>query len=147
MSYKVIVVGTDGSDRATVAVSEALALAKVSGAELHAVHMVHPAVSAGFADTRSAQFEVAGMRDEAEKIKAKLLADAESEGVSLVVHNPGGDDAADAILSIAEAVGADLIVVGNRGMSGMARFVLGSVPNKVAHRCPCSVLIVDTDRA
>jgi len=145
MSYKVIVVGTDGSERAAVAVREALGLAKISGAQLHAVHMVHPAVAAGFADTRSAQFEVAGMREQVDKVKAQLLADAEREGVSIEVHTPGGDDAADAILSTAEAVDADLVVVGNRGMSGMARFVLGSVPNKIAHHCHCSVLIVDTD--
>jgi len=36
--------------------------------------------------------------------------------------------------------------VGNRGMSGMKRFVLGSVPNRVSHKCPCSVLIVNTER-
>jgi nucleotide-binding universal stress UspA family protein len=46
---------------------------------------------------------------------------------------------------VAETVHADLVVIGNRGMSGVKRLVLGSVPNKVSHRCPCSVLIVDTD--
>ncbi len=50
--YKVIVVGTDGSDRAGIAVRAAMALAKVSGAELHAVNVVHPAVTVGFADSR-----------------------------------------------------------------------------------------------
>jgi nucleotide-binding universal stress UspA family protein len=41
-------------------------------------------------------------------------------------------------------VKADLLVLGNRGMTGARRFVLGSVPNKVSHHCPCSLLIVDT---
>ena len=45
---------------------------------------------------------------------------------------------------VAEEVRADLIVVGNRGMQGAARRVLGSVPNTIAHSAPCSVLIVDT---
>jgi nucleotide-binding universal stress UspA family protein len=45
---------------------------------------------------------------------------------------------------VAENVGADLVVVGNRGMSGVRRFVLGSVPNKVSHHSPCNLLIVDT---
>jgi nucleotide-binding universal stress UspA family protein len=40
-----------------------------------------------------------------------------------------------------------LVVVGNRGMTGMRRFVLGSVPNKVAHSCSASVLIVNTSQA
>jgi nucleotide-binding universal stress UspA family protein len=47
------------------------------------------------------------------------------------------------VCDIAESVHADLIVVGNRGMTG-ARRLLGSVPNSIAHRAPCSVLIVHT---
>ena len=39
---------------------------------------------------------------------------------------------------------ADLIVVGNKGMTGAKRFLLGSVPNKVSHHAPCSVLIIRT---
>ena len=144
--YKVIVVGTDGSDRAGIAVRAALALAKVSGAELHAVNVVHPAVTVGFTDSRAGQDQVNTMREEAEKIRSQLLADAEAEGVSLKVHHPGGD-AAKALLGTAENVSADLVVVGNRGMSGMKRFAQGSVPNTVAHNCHCDVLIVDTDTA
>jgi nucleotide-binding universal stress UspA family protein len=144
--YKVIVVGTDGSDRADIAVKEAMALAKVSGAELHAVNVVHSAVTVGFADSRAQQDRVNNMREEAEKIRSQLLADAEAEGVSLKVHNPGGD-AAKALLGTAENVSADLVIVGNRGMSGTKRFVQGSLPNTVAHSCHCDVLIVDTDTA
>ena len=59
------------------------------------------------------------------------------------VHAREGDPA-DAILDVAEERGADLIVVGNKGMSGAKRFLLGSVPNKVSHHAPCSVLIVRT---
>ena len=53
-------------------------------------------------------------------------------------------DPADAILDVAEELGADLIVVGNKGMTGAKRFLLGSVPNKVSHHAPCSVLIIRT---
>ena len=144
--YKVIVVGTDGSDRAGIAVSKAMSLAKVSGAELHAVNVVHAAVTVGFADSREGQDRVNLMREEAEAIRTRLLSDAEAEGVSLKVHNPGGD-AAKAILGTAEDLSADLVVVGNRGMSGAKRFVQGSVPNTIAHNCHCDILIVDTDTA
>ena len=51
---------------------------------------------------------------------------------------------ADAILDVAEEREADLIVVGNKGMTGAKRFLLGSVPNKVSHHAPCSVLIIRT---
>ena len=53
-------------------------------------------------------------------------------------------DAATALIDVAEEVGADLLVIGNRGMSGARRFILGSVPNKISHHSPCSLLIVDT---
>jgi nucleotide-binding universal stress UspA family protein len=45
---------------------------------------------------------------------------------------------------VAEERGSDLIVVGNKGMTGAKRFLLGSVPNKVSHHAPCSVLIIRT---
>jgi nucleotide-binding universal stress UspA family protein len=123
-----------------------MALAKGSGAELHAVNVVHAAVTVGFADSREGQDRVNLMREEAEAIRTRLLSDAEAEGVSLKVHNPGGD-AAKAILGTAEDLSADLVVVGNRGMSGAKRFVQGSVPNTIAHNCHCDILIVDTDTA
>ena len=53
-------------------------------------------------------------------------------------------DPADALVSVATEVQADLLVVGNRGMSGLKRFVLGSVPNRIAHHAPCNLLIVHT---
>ena len=52
---------------------------------------------------------------------------------------------AEAILDVAEEQGADLIVVGSKGMQGSRRFLLGSVPDKISHHAPCSVLIVRTD--
>ena len=53
-------------------------------------------------------------------------------------------DPAKAIVRVAKEVGADVVVVGNKGMQGTKRFILGSVPNKVAHSAPCAVLIVKT---
>ena len=58
--------------------------------------------------------------------------------------SPRQGDPADAILDVAEERDADLIVVGNKGMTGAKRFLLGSVPNKVSHHAPCSVLIIRT---
>jgi nucleotide-binding universal stress UspA family protein len=51
---------------------------------------------------------------------------------------------ADALLAVAEEVGADLIVIGNRGISGVRRYLLGAVADRVAHHAPCSVQIVHT---
>jgi nucleotide-binding universal stress UspA family protein len=67
---------------------------------------------------------------------------AKKHDVEPVLHSAKGDPA-DILIAKADEVGADLIVVGNRGMKGVRR-VLGSVPNSVAHGANCSVLIVDT---
>jgi protein-tyrosine phosphatase len=67
-------------------------------------------------------------------------------GPYLLVECPFSPAAAgfDAILDVAEEQDADLIVIGNKGMTGAKRFLLGSVPNKVSHHAPCSVLIIRT---
>ena len=143
--YKVIVVGFDRSERGAVAVGEALQLARDTGATLHAVHVVHPAVEAGTVTSKAFQTAIDNERDGLEASRDQLLADAARLGVPVEFHLSGTRDIPEAILATAESVGADLVVVGNRGMTGRARFLLGSVPNKVAHRSPCSVLIVDTD--
>lgn len=145
MAYKVIVVGTDGSERAAVAVSEGLALAKATGATLHVVHAVHPAVETGYTESKSGQLTIDKARDGVEGFRAALMAEAVRQGVTAEVHNPGNSDPADALIAAAESLGADLVIVGNKGTSGVSRFVLGSVPNKVVHHCPCSVLIVNTE--
>ena len=68
---------------------------------------------------------------------------ANEAGVETATYARQGDPA-DAILDVAEETKADLIVVGNKGMTGAKRFLLGSVPNKISHHAPCSVLIIRT---
>jgi nucleotide-binding universal stress UspA family protein len=53
---------------------------------------------------------------------------------------------ADVLIAVADEAGADLIVIGNRGMSGPRRFMIGNVPNKVSHHSPKDLLIVKTDK-
>ena len=72
-----------------------------------------------------------------------VIMDVRLPGIDVETHAREGDPA-DAILDVAEEEGADLIVVGNKGMTGAKRFLLGSVPNKVSHHAPCSVLIIRT---
>jgi nucleotide-binding universal stress UspA family protein len=150
--YDVIIVGTDGSDTAAVAVEHATRLAASTGATLHIVH-VYQTVSTGqiamaaTAGAATGDFEEAnaGSAADSERICQRAATNAQREGVKVETHARPGD-AGDVLVGIAEEVGADLLVIGNRGMSGVRRFVLGSVPNKVSHHCPCSLLIVDTTR-
>lgn len=149
--YKSIVVGTDGSETAAVAVKQAIQLAKVLGSELHlvsafqsvpAMAMIAPDVMAQLG-TSSAKWE-SEIANEAESQLKRIADDAKAEGVTAHVHALDGDPS-EVLIGVAEKNNADLIVVGGRGMSGAGRFLLGSVPNKVSHHAPCNVLIVHTD--
>ena len=148
--FKTIVVGTDGSESAGVAVQHATELAKLTGGTLHIVFAYRPLALSGVALAAGAgaatvdiQLVNQGIATETEQICENAASSARREGVAVVVHPIPGEPA-DALVGVAKDVGADVVVVGNRGMSGPRRFVLGSVPNKVSHHCPCSLLIVDT---
>ena len=82
-------------------------------------------------------------REDVDGTLAEASEKAQEAGVDVQVHARQGDPA-DAILDVAEETNADLIIVGNKGMTGAKRFLLGSVPNKVSHHAPCSVLIIRT---
>jgi nucleotide-binding universal stress UspA family protein len=83
-------------------------------------------------------------RDKALALLNRAAERARGAGVVEIEAHPREGDAADAILDVAEEHGCDLIVVGHRGMTGAKRFLLGSVPNKISHHAPCSVLIIRT---
>jgi len=127
-AFDSIVVGTDGSATAATAVRQAIAMATGLGARLQIVSAYEPPGDQRLGDERTqvpadVQWAVGPHADALE-----LLVKAERE----------------AILDVAEEQQADLIVIGNKGMTGAERFLLGSVPNKVSHHAPCSVLIVRT---
>lgn len=142
-----IVVGTDGSETAAKAVGQAVELARLTGATLSVVSAFSP-VPAGRA-RREAQDAPAdiqhefGPREDVNLVLDAAAARAKEAGVEVQTHPVEGDPV-DAILKVAEDSGADLIVVGNKGMAGARRFILGSVPNNISHHSPCSVLIVHT---
>jgi len=145
--FKAIVVGTDGSDTATEAVRQAVELAAAVGAKLQLVSAYEPVSAQRLgAERREAPEDVQWAINPKEDVEATLDGATElarAAGVEVVQFARRGD-AADAILDVAEESGADLIIVGNKGMTGAKRFLLGSVPNKVSHHAPCSVLIIRT---
>ena len=143
--FNVIVVGTDGSERAAIAVQRALDLARLTGARVHGVHVLRPMMTAATAQLDAAAVAITNedrMKD-GQRVRTEFLAQASTQEVPAELETYDGEPA-DALIKVAEAVNADLLVVGNRGMSGVRR-LLGSVPNKVSHHSPCNLLIVDTD--
>jgi nucleotide-binding universal stress UspA family protein len=139
--FKSIVVGTDGSDTAAQAVQQAVELASAVGAGIDLVSAYEPVPQYRLAaERRQAPEDLQWTINPREDVDALLEAAA---GVPVEVF-PRQGDPADAILDVAEERGSDLIVVGNKGMTGAKRFLLGSVPNKVSHHAPCSVMIIRT---
>jgi nucleotide-binding universal stress UspA family protein len=138
--FTTVVVGADGSVTAKRAVEAAAQVAAQFGAALHIVTAFKSEkVASG---TLPGEFAHLTSRSDADALLQDLTFAARHFGVEPTTHDSEGDPV-DAIVGVAEKVGADLVVVGNRGMTGVRR-VLGSVPNSVAHAAPCSVLIVDT---
>ena len=140
-------VGTDGSDTATEAVRQAIDLAKLSGAKLEIVAAFEP-VQQGRLRGESGEVPgdvsyAVGPREDVNVTLEGAVGMAKSKGIE-AGPNPREGDPADAILDVAEETDADLVVVGNKGMTGAKRFLLGSVPNKVSHHAPCGVYIVRT---
>lgn len=145
--FESIVVGTDGSDTARKAVREAVGLARSLGASLDIVSAYEPVSDLRLREeSRQAPADLQWTINAREDVEATLReASDEVEGSGLEVRTFAREgDPADAILDVAEERGSDLIVVGNKGMTGAKRFLLGSVPNKVSHHAPCSVLIIRT---
>ena len=145
--FKSIVVGTDGSDTANQAVRQAVDLARAVGAKIELVSAYEPVPSQRLSEERRQAPEdlqwAINPREDVDATLEAAAAIAREAGVPVDVY-PRQGDPADAILDIAEERAADLIVVGNKGMTGAKRFLLGSVPNKVSHHAPCSVLIIRT---
>ena len=143
-----ILIGTDGSETAHSALRRAIELAAGLRGRLLIVSAYEPV-----SDPRLRGEQVMAPKDAQWAINPHddvlaLLEAARSEaldgGVADVETFARVGDAADAIVDVAEEQSCDLIVVGNKGMTGAKRFLLGSVPNKVSHHAPCSVLIVRT---
>jgi len=146
-----IVVGTDGSETAVHAVARATELARQFHAQLHIVsacQVVDPLLMASAAAVNGLMVSPIDVPegsaiDETQTMLDHLADPIEASGVAVATW-PCRGGAVAAILDVAEKQRADLIVVGGRVMTG-ARRILGSVPNSVAHKADCAVLIVKTD--
>jgi nucleotide-binding universal stress UspA family protein len=122
--YERILVGTDGSKTAAKAVDRAVQVASTSGASLTILTAAKPDRGTPVVEAEAARHADSGVR-----IDTKVV----------------DDDPVAAIIETARDGAYDLVVMGNKGMRGVSRFFhLGSVPNKVSHHLPCSLLIVRT---
>jgi len=144
-SYKTVVVGTDGSDSSLRAVDRAGALASGPDAKLVIATAYFPATE----DSRAADV----LKDEGYKMSGNapiyaILREAKDRakaaGATTIEEKAIVGAPVDALVDLSEEVNADLLVVGNVGLSTIAGRLLGSVPANVARRSRVDVLIVHT---
>lgn len=138
-----IVVGTDGSESARIAVKESIRLAKALGCELHIMSSYRPA--SGLRISGASQPEASSLHPDfhVEAVLDEAAANARVEGVVAATH-ASKRDPLDALLEVAETADAAMIVVGSKGMHGTERLTVGNVPNQVSHKGVCNVLIAYT---
>lgn len=142
-----IVTGTNGTQRAREAVTTAADLAAIHGARLHLVRAFRGTSAVAGAMAAADVMSTALLVDRDIELEVnndleRLAAELRLRGVEVDTHCVCST-AVDALLKVADDVGADLIVVGDKGMHGPHR-VLGSIPNSVAHHARCAVMIVPT---
>jgi nucleotide-binding universal stress UspA family protein len=145
--FERIVAGTDGSDTAKLAMEHAVELARRIPAHLTVVSAYRapaPARTGRISDRRAVSATPEAFSSEAAIARA-LLRDVEAshgERVAIRTRAVPGEPSTSLMLT-AQEEGADLLVVGNLGMN-RSQFLMRSIPGRVAHRAPISVLVVDT---
>jgi len=142
-----ILAGTDGSETAATAVAEAADLAARLGSKLLIVSAFPKVVASRLGEQAHHMPAPKHWRIDYRAEAAHVLTTAVSSlgRADLSVETIAREgDPAEVLIKVAEERDADIIVVGNRGMAEVKRFLLGSVPSRVAHHAPCSVLIVRT---
>jgi len=139
--FTTVVVGTNWTDTAEVAFVKALELTRQGGGRLHVVTATPQSAPPASGTTAAASGSPSlGPGFQADVVLERTLDRLGANDVDVRQHTMTADPG-EAILAVAEQVGADVIVVGNKGMH---RRVLGSIPNTVSHRATCDVLIVQT---
>ncbi|HZK50773.1 MAG TPA: universal stress protein [Actinomycetota bacterium] len=139
--FSTVAVGTDGSATAAEAVREAAEVARRFGAKLvlmSAFQDSGPASTGGSEDIELQWASNSSAR--VRTILERIEADLGSSGIECEILADEGDPA-EVLVRLAGECGADLLVIGNKGMG---RRVLGSVPNTVTHKADCSVLVIKT---
>ena len=147
MPYTSIVVGTDGSATAELAVRHAAQLALDNGARLVIVTAYEPQGDVLVQQEERVPDDLRWAltdRNQAEEKARRGKAVAAEVGLKRSTAQSIEGSPADVLLEAAHDFGADCIVVGSKGLTGAARFVLGSVASSVSHHAPCDVLIVQT---
>lgn len=138
--YNTVVVGTDGSESSFLAVRRAAGVAAAMNAEL----VLASAYVGEHADTAAKQTTAVEGEMSASEVLASARKEAEDAGAAKIRAVLKEGDPVEALMSIVKSEGADLLVVGNRGINSLTGRLLGSVPADAARQAECDVMIVHT---
>ena len=136
-----IVIAWDGSDHARRAFEYGVGIAEKFSARLQLVSVARHAEHAETHDERQDSRRQA--RRFYETAAAELIESSQRRGVHAELLVVEGGHPAEAIVDTARKIGADLIIVGRRGLSGVTRFLIGSVSDRIARYAHCPVLVID----
>jgi nucleotide-binding universal stress UspA family protein len=137
-----ILVAVDGSDAGYAACRQAAEEARLRGAALHAVAVIHPHGYTGLLlNTYCDEEKSEACRNVREVLEKEAARIARSHGITLTPHTCWGQPAA-RILDCAGAVGAGLIVLGSTGKGEASRLLLGSVSSAVVDHSPVATMVV-----
>lgn len=136
--YERVHVPTDGSEAVELAVEHAIDIAKTYGAELHVLYVVDTASLSAEVNTATL---IEDLEAEGEKATQAVAEQAERAGVETVTEVVNGIPH-EAIVNYADDHAADLVVMGTHGRTGLDRYLIGSVTEKVVRTSDVPVLTV-----
>ena len=139
--YRNIVIATDGSENTQRAISYGIEIAKLSGATVHALYVVNTpsTISENWTAGKETIYEI--MRNDGEKVVSKVKKIGEASGVEVKEVVLDGHPSNE-IIDFAENNNIDLIVMGTLGKTGLERFLIGSVAEKVVRGSKVPVMVV-----
>lgn len=141
--YNKIMIATDGSDNARLALEHTAELARLTGSK--EAYVVHVCTSCSVdLDPDESNMEVANA------IASAAAATMEAAGLKTTIHvetDYPPESVANALIDLAESSGADLVVLGSRGLSEFKGMLMGSVSSKVVQKANCPVLVIKSQDA
>ncbi|WP_137285640.1 universal stress protein [Halorussus salinisoli] len=137
--YENVLVPTDGSDSAELAIERGLELAETYGATVHALYVVEPVYTAEYSGERI----INALEDEGKRATAAIAAQGDERCVPVETEVRRGPPHRE-ILDYADVRDVDLVVMGTHGRTSVERYLLGSVTEKVVRLSDVPVLTVRT---
>ena len=136
-----ILVALDGSEAGQRAFTRATELAKAGNAQIHAAYVVETGLFASLPTDNTVELMYNVLQKEGESVLAKAKAEAKDDGLALTAHLKFGH-AGNEVVTLAEKIKADLIVVGSHGKSQTDRLLIGSASTFVVTHSKVSTLVV-----